>query len=47
MYLYDWFQMEFMETDEPDVSADGETDQTLLDPTVQQTDYTNGYEGIR
>ena len=38
--------MDFMESALPENSLDGETEATSLDSHSQQTDYSNGYEGI-
>ena len=40
------FQMDYMESALPENSLDGETEATSLDSHSQQTDYSNGYEGI-
>ena len=38
--------MDYMESALPENSLDGETEATSLDSHSQQTDYSNGYEGI-
>ena len=38
--------MDYMEAALPENSLEGETEATSLDSHSQQTDYSNGYEGI-